>query len=336
MNKAYQEAIVMDTMGSWTMRRPTAGRNEESFIDQALNNGLSVMSETIVADTDIWEWRTVLRWFDDFHWMISRFPDKMLLVETTEDILRAKREKKLGYIAMFQGANAIFEDLAMLRPYHRLGLRTMSLTYMRGNALGGGCQEPNDFGLTSFGKRVVAEMNRIGVAVDLSHVGYKTAMDAIKVSNKPVICTHSNIRAVTNHFRNLPDDEIKAIAETGGVIAITPVAIFCCDTSGKRPTVDNLINHIEYVIDKAGIDHVGISTDRLIGNVLDEQVLLSKAAPDLFTFSGLTGKHAEGFSDFTCWPKIGDRLKERGYRDEEIKKILGGNFIRVFKEIWGA
>jgi len=336
MNQIYQEAIVMDTMGSWTMRRPTPGRSEESYIDQALQNGLTVMSETIVADTNIWEWRTVLRWFDDFHWLISRFPDKMLLVETTEDIFRAKREKKLGYIAMFQGANAIFEDLAMLRMYHRLGLRTMSLTYMRENALGSGCQEPNDFGLTCFGQKVVAEMNRIGVAVDLSHVGTKTAMDAIKVTKKPVICTHSNINAITNHFRNLPDDELKAIAETGGVVAITPVAIFCCDTSGKRPKVDNFIDHIEYVIEKVGIKHVGISTDRFIGNVLDEQVVLSKTAPELFTFAGLTGKHVEGFSDFTCWPKIADHIKERGYSDEEIKAILGGNFIRAFKEIWRA
>ena len=158
----------------------------------------------------------------------------------------------------------------------------------------------------------------------------------IKINKKPVICTHSNVQAKTSHSRNLPDDEIKAISETGGVIAITPVAVFCRDNSGHRPTLTNVVDHIEHVIDLVGIEHVGISTDRLIGDVLDEQMVLSKAAREYFTAFGLSGKHAEGFEDFSGYPKIAQCLQQRGYSDQELKAILGGNFLRVFKEIWGA
>lgn len=330
----YDEAIVIDTMGSWTLRRPTAGGDDIPFIDRALAAGITVMAETVVADNEVWDLRTVLRWFDDFHWLISRFPEKMLLVQTVDDIYRAKKEKKLGFYAMFQGGGTLFDDLALLRVYHRLGLRSLSLTYMQANSLGGGCLESQDSGLTSLGRKVILEMNRIGIAVDLSHVGMKTSLEAISVSRAPVICSHSNMRALTNHPRNVTDEVLKAIAQNGGVVAITPVAIFCRSQNGKRPTLDDVINHIDHAVEVAGIEHVSVSTDRLIGNTLDEQMVLSKTAPELFTFAGLNGKHAEGFNQFEDWPSVSEKLKQRGYKDEHIQAILGENIIRVFKAIW--
>jgi len=328
----HRESIVIDTMGSWTLRRPTAIWDGLSFIEQALRAGVSAMLETVVADTELWDLHTVLRWIDDVHWMLARYPTQTLLVQTSADLARAKTDAKLGLIMGFQGANGICEDLALLRLYHHLGVRSMGLTYMRANALGSGCMELVDGGLTYFGRRVVREMNHVGMAVDLSHVGVKTSLQAIDASEMPVVFTHSNVRALTAHPRNVTDEQLRALAANGGVIGITPVSIFCRKTD-ERPTIGDFLDHLDHAVEVAGIEHVGIATDRLIADVLDEQLLLSKEAAQLLTF-GLSGKHVDGFHDFQSWPNVARSLLARGYTRGDIVRILGGNFQRVFGQIW--
>ena len=328
MNKS---PIIIDTMGSWTARRPTTVDPGYDFIDMALKYGVSAMSETIVADVDLYDIRTVLRYFDDFHWMLHLYSDKAMLIEKADDFSNAAESGKLGFIAMIQGGNSIFEDLSMLRILHRLGLRSIGLTYMRGNALGSGCQELNDTGLTVFGQKVIKEMNRLGIAVDLSHVGPQTTLDAIHYSQAPVLFTHSNVQAVTPHPRNISDEHLRALKENGGM-SLTPVSIFC-RRGENRPTMDDFVMHIEYAAEKLGIEHVGVATDRLVADVFDEKMILSKTSPELLEFN-LAGKHVEGFEGFNFWPKLIESLEERGFSDSDIRAVLGENYIRTIGKIW--
>ena len=326
--------MIIDPMGSWTARRPTALRPGNSFIDEAIENGVTAMAETVIADVDRYDLHEVLRRIDDFHWMLHIYQDRTLLVEQPEDLRLAEKEGKLGMIAMLQGGNAVFEDLAILRMLHRLGIRSIALTYMTGNALGCGCQDLNDTGLTRLGQKVIREMNRIGIAADLSHVGSRTSMDILYYSEAPVIYTHSNIRAVSPHPRNVSDEHLDLLKENGGLICITPVSAFCKKPeSTARPAMDDFIDHIAYAADRIGIEHVGIATDRLISDCFDEAMILSKSAPEMLEFD-LSGKHVSGFAGFGFWSSLKEALSRRGFGREEIRGLTGENYYRTVCRIW--
>lgn len=324
--------MIIDAMGSWTARRPTAVPAGKTFIDEALDNGVTCMSETIIADVDFYDLHYAIRAIDDFHWLLHVYNQKTMLIECVDDIYRAKASNKLGFIGMLQGGNTLFGDLAVLRMFHKMGIRSIALTYMCGNALGCGCQDLNDTGLTRLGQKVVREMNRVGIAVDLSHVGMRTALDAIHYSTAPVVYTHSNVKAITDHPRNISNDHLDALKQNDGLICLTPVSAFC-KKSSDRPTMNDFIDQIAYTADRIGVEHVGIATDRMVGGVLDEAMILSKSAPEMLEFS-LSGKHVDGAGGFKFWPNLCIAMKERGFSKNEIDQIFGENYINTVKKIW--
>ena len=190
-------------------------------------------------------------------------------MQRAADIHRAKREGRLGIIFGCQGiATKLDGDPSMILIMAKLGQRIMQLMYNEKSALGCGALETEDTGLTEFGRVCIREIDDCRMVVDLAHAGARTAREAIEFARGTPIISHGNVRALTNHQRNAPDDVLKALAERGGVIGITAYAPFCEKSDKGRPTLDDMIDHVAYVADKFGIDHVGIGSDFFEGEVV--------------------------------------------------------------------
>ncbi len=238
---------------------------------------------------------------------------RMVYGETVEDILEAKEKDKLAVILQFQNSLPIEHDMRLLEVWYKLGVRIMQLTYNPRNLVGDGCYEKTNCGLSEFGHKVVEEMNRIGLVIDLSHVAPKSANEAIEMSKDPIIFSHSNAKALADVNRNITDDQIKAVAEKGGVIGIgTPSFIVKKDGEKTGTTIIDFVNHIDYMVKLVGSDYVGIGTDYTEG----------RGPPDFC------------FKSITDLVDVAAELLERGYSDQDVKKIMGENWLRVFKKVW--
>lgn len=256
-------------------------------------------------------------------------------VTCVDDILKAKKAGKVGIILGFQNSYPIEDDLDLLVIFHRLGVRIIQLTYMEGNLAGCGCLERSDYGLTDFGIEMVEEMNRLGILIDLSHVGYQTSMDTIKFSRKPVALTHANPASLVNHKRNKPDDLIKAVAEKGGIIGATIFPPFLKEQGVAD--LSDFIRVIDYLVNLVGIDHVGIGTDFTQGQGEDFFRTIwtgnSKKGPKM-SMDILPIVNPKGIESASEFPNITAALLNHGYPESHVRKVIGENFLRVFKEVW--
>jgi len=302
--------------------------------------GVTVIAGTINLPPELT--RDTIRRVGNWIAKIRKNKDKMLQVTSVEDIFRAKKENKLGIIFHFQGSTPFETDVNNVEIFHRLGLRMVQLTYNIKDFVGTGCAERADSGLSAFGLKVVAELNRLGIVVDCAHTGYKTTMDAIEASKKPVIISHGNPRAVCDSKRNYPDDIIKAIAKKGGVIGLNGYPDFV--SKKQQSSLDELIDHAEYVVKLVGIDHLsvgidyfwaqeGVSTLEEATGFYNEHV--KAGVWDASVYNPPPLKYPKGIE---MPEKIGNltlALVKRGFSEEDVKKIMGLNIIRVFKEVWG-
>lgn len=298
---------------------------------------------------------------DSVYEQAERHPDRMMMAFSVADIERAHREKKLAALMGIEGGHSIENDIRLLRSFYRLGVRYMTLSWSNTNEWADSSGDINDpkvqhhNGLTDFGKQVVTEMNRLGMIVDISHVADKTFWDAIAVSKAPVIASHSSARALCNAPRNMTDDMLRAVAKNGGVVdvnffsgfddqkywdalmaqgdkqqAAVDAYLAKLKAEGKepsymdkeriqrewmakipRPPLSALIDNIDHIAKTAGVDHVGLGSD----------------------FDGVSGATPEGMDSAGDLPKITQALLDRGYSADDIHKILGGNVLRVFKEV---
>jgi membrane dipeptidase len=229
------------------------------------------------------------------------------------------------------------DELAYVKIFFQLGIRMMHLTYQRRNMIGDGCGETSNAGLSDFGRHAIAEMNRIGVIPDCAHSGWQTSLEAAKVSTRPVVASHSTCAAIHPHIRSKPDEVIRAIVDSGGYIGI------CCISKFLRGAGDisALLDHIQYVTKKYGVDHVAIGTDVAYSsqNSSLENRKLPKRSRSREPFRSLWPK--DDFAEtaemttslaWTNWPLFTVGLVQRGYSDDEIRKIIGGNVMRVARE----
>lgn len=248
-----------------------------------------------------------LKMIDKLYQLMEK-TDKIKLILNGKDVDEAKNENKLGALLSIEGGEALEGDLALLRMFYKLGVRAMTLTWSLRNDLGDGVSGSESCGLTSFGKDVIKEMNRLGMIVDVSHLNERGFWDAINICEKPLIASHSDCKALCNHPRNLNDDQIKAIAAKGGVIGIN----FCPDflRDDDNASIEDVLDHIEHIVNLVGINHVGFGSD----------------------FDGIE-KTPFGLDDAASFPKILDGLKKRGFSDDEINSISHVNFERIIKEI---
>jgi len=301
---------------------------------------------------------------DSVYEQAARHPDRMMMAFSVEDIERAHKEKKLAALMGIEGGHAIENDIRLLREFYRLGVRYMTLSWSNTNEWADSSGDIDDpkvehhNGLTDFGKQVVLEMNHLGMMVDISHVADKTFYDALSVSKAPVIASHSSARALTNAPRNMTDDMLRAVAKNNGVVQVNffngfidedyrkataalakdrdaAVAAFIAQhkAEGKpvtyveydrierewaakvpRPPLKSLIDHIDHIAKVAGVDHVGLGSD----------------------FDGISGASPTGIDSAADLPKITQALLDRGYSADDIHKILGGNLLRVFRDVEGV
>lgn len=254
--------------------------------------------------------------------------DGLELAATVADVDRIAARGDTAVVFDLEDAAPLGGDLDAVGPLVAHGVRTLGPTYNHANRAGGGCLDPVDDGLTAWGRDLVAEMNRRGMVPDGSHVGARTTLDMCAVSTRPVVFSHSNLRAVWDHPRNITDDQARAAADTGGVVGITGVGIFL---GPNTPTLEAMVRHIEYAVDLVGIDHVGISTDYSFDWETFRDVLAT--SPDLYDASYTAWGPVEWMPPET-FVGIGAALAGRGWGEREITAIVGGNFRRVAAESW--
>lgn len=311
-----------------------------AMLRRMAENGFDVVSLTVGGD-----------WMDlpsairsiakERHYFLGR-PDTYVLIESTDDITRARRENKLAVVFHFQGANPIAHDLAMVEVYYKLGIRHMLMCYNVKTPVGDGCQELTDGGLSRLGADLVKEMNRVGMLVDVAHTGYRTSMDVFDASSEPVIISHANARALCDHTRNVRDDQIKACAASGGLIGVNGVGVFLGDNDASTEMV---LSHVDYLAELVGPEHVGLGTDYIDGaerralpatgslfnprEVHEEAHLRASGG----TTRGPSWDKIEYFAPEQA-PQLSEAMLKRGYSEADVRGVLGENFLRVARRVW--
>ena len=328
--EVHRNAIVFDAACGLTRR--------ESTIEDCIKGGLTVVAPTIGrgGSSCTETLRVIGMWNERFR----RRADDLLLVTRAEDMERAKREGKLGIIFHFQGSSPIEKDLGLVEIFYRLGVRVMQLTYNVKDHVGDGCEETGNGGLSDFGKKLVQEMNRVGMVVDLSHTGHQTTMDAMEVSEAPCVFSHSSCSAVYRSNRNIQDDQIKAVAAGGGIVGITafPPAV-----GAGQSTMDQLMAHFDHAANLVGTDHMGFGTDYFTSQA---PYSTPQQAQELYQSSIESGRwkpetyppppyiFPEGIETPDKMQNLTLALLEREYSKEEVTNILGGNFMSVYQKVW--
>jgi len=286
----------------------------------------------------------LLRRLGNFSYALDMMPDFFVRAVAAGDIERAKREGKAALALSTNGVplpqrwDSVSEELGLIRVFHQLGVRMMHLTYNRRNLLGDGSGESSDAGLSDFGRAVVREMNRVGVLVDVAHSGPRTSLEAAQTSTKPTVVSHSACAALHNHYRCKPDDVIRAVADTEGLMGICAVPQFL----GGKGNLNTMLDHVDYVARRFGVDYVAIATDFSYR---------SRAAGAEFRKVPSRRKRRAGWESlwpvplgptpssqktmaWTNWPLFTVGLVKRGYTDSDIQKIIGGNAVRVVNAIF--
>ena len=369
----HASALVIDTHAdtpqrfadeAWDFTAPL-GRGMLN-LETARQGNLAAEFFAIWPQPSIWKDRfahRTLTLIDSVREQVRRYPDQLALCTSPAEILAAREAGKFAVLMGIEGGHAIENSLALLRTYHALGVRYMTLTWANSNDWADSSGDlddptvPHHNGLTEFGRDVIAEMNRLGMIVDVSHASDKTLADVLAVTRAPVLASHSCARALTHSPRNLTDDQLRAIAANGGAVMVNFYSAFIDENYRNahnaqkperavvhaaleeeyaarnepipyhasnaidseyaaritRPPFESLIAHFEHIIQVAGIDHVGIGSD----------------------FDGISSL-PEGIDSAADLPKITAALNARGYSEAELRKLLGGNLMRVFTEVQAA
>ena len=350
--RLFREAIVVDVHNDMPSKmiddgyaadvRHAPGFDKtqgETDLPRLIESGITGVFMSAYVDPEKWtfgtdrSWRQVQVYLDTIHAFARRHPDRLMFATTAAEVRRAKEQGKVAILIGVEGGHAIENSMDNLRELHRRGVRYMTLTWNNGTEWAGaaaGLNGTRSGGLTERGKEIVREMNRLGILVDISHVSDSTFYDAIATTTYPVIASHSSARAINGHRRNMSDDMLRAVARNGGVVNVNFYSVFIdpafrtkadsleaapgtgAETAIRalpRPPLSVLLDHFQHIIRVAGIDHVGLGSD----------------------FDGVGGLLPQGMDDVTRLPLIAQGLLDRGYSEADVKKVLGGNMLRVME-----
>jgi membrane dipeptidase len=269
-----------------------------------------------------------MRVLSSFRRQILSSPEKFLLATSVESVVLARRTGRLAVGFDLEDTNPLDGQIDLIQSYYDLGVRSMLMTYNGVNRAGHGCHDDAEGGLTTFGREVIEEMNRVGMIVDGSHCSYRTSMDAFEMSSQPVIFSHSSMRALWDHERNIRDDQALACAATGGVIGINGVGIFLGENDART---SSMARHIDYAAQLVGPEHVGVGTDYVFDN--DDLSAVLAQQPELFPESYRRWNRLE-FATPEQFQELPAVLQQMGYSSEDVRGIMGENFLRVAGEVW--
>ncbi len=274
--------------------------------------------------------------------LIEVHPQYFTVVRNGADMARAQRERRLGIIPSFESVEMLGGQLSAFEVFRNLGVRVMQLSYNRASAFAAGVMEPHGGGLTALGHEALREMNRLGIAVDISHANPATTTDVLALSSQPPVMTHAGCAAVHPHPRNKTDEQLRALAARGGVVGIYDLPYLTA--SPRQPTVDDYLAHLTHALAVAGEEHVGVGSDVGIApfdsspagmaeftHELKERRAAGLSAPEEDRPTYVVGLNVPRRMEI-----IADRLLKRGYSGAVTEKVLGANFARVFTQIWGS
>lgn len=302
--------------------------SREVLLEQHAGGVTGVSATCAVWEDTIETIRNITAWYE----LAAVNSDLVTLAGSADDLRTAGQEGRVGVLLNFQNTSPFGDDLGMVEVFHRLGVRVAQLTYNIQNLVGGACYDKTDNGLTPFGRNVIGEMNRVGMLVDVSHVGNKTALDAVGASTRPIAITHANPLWFYDNPRNKPDDVIEAVTTSGGVIG-------CClypRVIGDRTTREQFCTMMARLAEQVGVEHVAIGSDTTRGWTDDYLVFLRngryrRSVPD---------DPAPSWPSWPSWfqgpadyPNLIEGLIEVGFGDEELAAVLGGNWLHLFDEV---
>ncbi|MCL5958428.1 MAG: dipeptidase [Chloroflexi bacterium] len=316
--RIHRDAIVVDGMSN--------GRMSSEYFDKMLNGGItaSMVPVTISAP-----FRETIRRLCDLLNLVERSFDRVSIVKKTDDILDAKRQGKLGLILVLEDSRQLEDDIDLLKIFRDLGVRRMQLVYTIQNSAGCGKGERHDSGLSKFGVKLIEKMEELGILIDLCHAAPKTLKEAMEVIRKPAVFSHANVQGVYGHRNNQTDEDLEWLARNGGVIGIAGGG---GAWKVAERTIDRIVDHIDYVRDRIGIDYVGIGLAIFEGHSPEfyDQFDLP---PEIF--GQWPRPPAKGIESIELFGNFTEKLVERGYSEADIKKVLGENFLRVLRNVWG-
>ena len=355
-NRVYREAFVIDVHNDMPSKMiddsydaavrhsPGFAKNQgETDLPRLMQSGITAVFFSAWVDPERYtfgptdrSWEHGQVYLDTIHAFVNRHPDRLILATTARQVRQAKNEGKVAAFIGVEGGHVIEGSIDNLRELYRRGVRYMTLTWNNGTPWSGaaaGLNGTRSGGLTDHGRAIVREMNRLGMLVDISHVSDSTFFDAVATSTAPVIASHSSARALNSHRRNMSDDQLRAVARNGGVVNVNFYSAFIdpqflarADSIEKnlpqaaqaaalqglpRPPLSVLLDHFDHIAKVAGVDHVGLGSD----------------------FDGVAGLLPSGMDDVTRLPLIAQGLLDRGYSETDVKKMLGGNMLRVMEQV---
>ena len=326
----HRDALVIDAASFFC----------RGYDDDLAASGVDVINVMVPWPSD--DFDQALQRIEEYY-QLERTEPRLRLVHAPDDIMAAKESGAVGLVMGTQNAQLIGDRLGRLEQLHRLGFRYMQLTYNHRNFIGDGCAEPSDAGLSRFGREVVPAMNEVGIVLDVTHAGHRTALEALRLTRKPALISHANPRGLYDNPRNHHDDVIRALADTGGVMGCSLPSPFNWSGDDSLPTLEDFARAIEYVIDLVGEDHVAIGSDVVVTTGAYPPELSSSLRADLYLVSGAyygrfgvdkRVRKVQGIEDYRDWPRITEVLVARGHSEDRVRKILGENLLRVYREAW--
>ncbi len=341
----YGDASIVDALaspGPFNVPDRIGAPLTEAMIDNAAASGITAVNVTASGGgaTPEEAYQDTLRHLDYWAREVEAHPEVLRFAESVEEIRAAKAEGRLALIMGFQDTLMLGTDLSRLDEFHGRGVKIIQLTYNQPNLVGEGCLAATNGGLTAFGRSLVEAMGESGVLVDLSHCGQRTTAEAIDMATGPVSVTHSGCAAVFQHPRSKRDEELRALAAKGGVIGIYMMPFL--NPEGPA-TADDFYRHIEHAVQICGEDHVGVGTDNSITPTVADEAYMStlQAFADERQRRGIGAPReyevlfVPELNDPRRMERVGQGLLARGHTVGRVEKILGGNWMRLFGEVWG-
>ncbi|QDT52359.1 Membrane dipeptidase (Peptidase family M19) [Caulifigura coniformis] len=340
MTAGAPDAVLDELRETMTMTRAALVDEEREEFREAMRcSGVTCIFQN--AGEEGHDPLRLMRRLAHFTYLGDMFRDTLIRATLPDDIVRARAEGKHCLYLTGNGVplperwNTVAEELSYIRTFFELGIRMMHVTYNRRNMLGDGCAESANGGLSDLGRAAVAEMNKVGVIVDVAHSGQKTSFEAAKASSRPMVASHTVCAAINGHIRAKTDEVIRAICDTGGLVGVCCIPNFL----GRGGDIAALLDHIDYVAKKFGVDHVAIGTDVAHTSQFSKSVPGKPGRKRAPRFASLwppgsmdSGPMGRETIAWTNWPLFTVGLAMRGYKDEEIQKILGGNMLRVCRD----